>query len=190
VAYYNTVNAQNGGFSQGVCQDGNSRLPIPAAPAANPGTLCPGSTTTNQNLLNDYNVLDITALVAVKLGSLPVSVMGDYITNTADTKNASGADTEDSGYQAGIILGKASDSQSWELAYFYKLVGTDATLADVADSDFGNGGTDRKGHIMWAAYNPSKALQVKVKYFKTEREDDLAAANDINRLQADLSVKF
>jgi hypothetical protein len=141
-------------------------------------------------LVNDYNVVDVTALVATKLVALPISVMGDYITNTADTKDATGADTKDSGYQAGIILGKASDPQSWELAYFYKLVGTDATLADVADSDFGNGGTDRKGHIMWAAYNPSKALQVKVKYFKTEREDDLAAANDINRLQADLSVKF
>jgi hypothetical protein len=60
----------------------------------------------------------------------------------------------------------------------------------VADSDFGNGGTGRKGHILWAAYNPSKALQVKVKYFMTELEDDQAAPNDINRLQADLSVKF
>ncbi len=173
-AYYNTVNAQNSSFGQAACQDGNSR----AAGA------CPTA------LLNDYNVVDLTALVATKVGSLPVSVMGDYVKNTADTKNAAGADTKDSGYQAGLILGKASDPQTWELAYFYKLLGTDATLADVADSDFGNGGTDRKGHIMWAAYNPSKALQVKVKYFKTEVENDAATPNDINRLQADLSIKF
>ncbi len=173
-AYYNTVNAQNSSFDQAVCQDGNSRAA---------GT-CPTA------LLNDYNVVDLTALVATKVGSLPVSVMGDYVKNTADTKNAAGADTKDSGYQAGLILGKASDPQTWELAYFYKLLGTDATLADVADSDFGNGGTDRKGHIMWAAYNPSKALQVKVKYFKTEVENDAATPNDINRLQADLSIKF
>jgi hypothetical protein len=112
------------------------------------------------------------------------------VTNTADTVDASGAETKNSGYQAGLLLGKASDPQTWEAAYFYKQVGTDATLADVADSDFGNGGTDRKGHIMWAAYNPTKALQMKVKYFKTEREDDSATPNDINRLQADLSVKF
>jgi hypothetical protein len=183
-AYYNTVNAQNGTFGQ-TFQDGNSRCQVNTAPTPNVPAGCVAS-----QLVNDYNVLDVTALVATKVGSLPISVMGDYVTNTADTKNASGADTEDSGYQAGLILGKASDPQTWELAYFYKLVGTDATLADVADSDFGNGGTDRKGHIMWAAYNPSKALQVKVKYFKTEREDDLATPNDINRLQADLSVKF
>ena len=183
-AYYNTVNAQNGTFGQ-TFQDGNSRCQVNTAPTPNVPAGCVAS-----QLVNDYNVVDVTALVATKVGLLPISVMGDYVTNTAETKNAAGADTKDSGYQAGLILGKASDPQTWELAYFYKLVGTDATLADVADSDFGNGGTDRKGHIMWTAYNLSKALQVKVKYFKTEREDDLATANDINRLQADLSVKF
>ena len=173
-AYYNTVNGQNGSFGQTAVQDGNSRV------AGTPPTA----------LVNDYNVVDLTALLALKLGAFPVSLMGDYVTNTADTVDASGAETKNSGYQAGLLLGKASDPQTWEAAYFYKQVGTDATLADVADSDFGNGGTDRKGHIMWAAYNPTKALQMKVKYFKTEREDDSATPNDINRLQADLSVKF
>jgi len=181
VAYLNTVNAQNTNLGATV-QDGNSRTT--ATSCTTPTTQCTNA------LVNDYNVVDVTALLALKLGSFPVSLMGDYVTNTADTKTAGGAETKNSGYQAGLILGKASDAQTWEAAYFYKQVGTDATLADVADSDFGNGGTDRKGHIMWAAYNPSKALQVKVKYFKTEREDDSATPNDINRLQADLSVKF
>jgi hypothetical protein len=182
VAYYNAVNAQNNGLGQGVCNEGNSRQ--------SSGTLCPGSTTRYTDLVNDYNVVDVTAHVATKVASLPVAVMGDYIQNTADTVDASGANTKDSGYQAGLILGKASDAKTWETAYFFKRVGTDATLADVADSDFGNGGTGRVGHIMWAAYNPTKALQVKVKYFLTEIEDAAASANDVNRLQADLSVKF
>jgi hypothetical protein len=184
-AYYNTANAQNNTFGQGVVQTGNSRCQVNTAPTPN----VPAGCVANQ-LINDYNVVDITAMIAAKVGSLPVSVMGDMVKNTADTVNANGAETKDSGYQAGIILGKASDPQTWELAYFYKAVGTDATLADVADSDFGEGGTDRKGHIMWAAYSPSKALQVKVKYFKTGFENDSATPNDINRLQADLSVKF
>jgi len=196
-AYYNAVNVQNNNLGQSVCQSGNSRsqsaCPTSTTQTANLTTGNVTTTTTQTTLVNDYNVLDVTAMVATKLWSLPVSVMGDFLQNTADTKassSATAADTKDSGYQAGLILGKASDPQTWELAYFYKLVGTDATLADLADSDFGEGGTDRKGHIVWAAYNPSKALQVKVKYFKTEREDDLATPNDINRLQADLSVKF
>ncbi|MEW6683785.1 MAG: putative porin [Nitrospirota bacterium] len=184
VAYYNAVNVQypNGTLSQSVVQSGNSRCDL--GPPVTP-TGC----VANQ-LINDYNVVDITAMVGFKVLSLPVSVMADYVTNTADTVDSTGADTEDSGYQAGLILGKASAPQTWEVAYFYKQLGTDATLADISDSDFGTGGTDRKGSIVWAAYNPNKALQVKVKYFKTKIEDDQAAPNDINRLQADLSVKF
>jgi hypothetical protein len=182
VAYLNAVNAQNNSFGQGVVQFGNSRVPA-AAPA------------TPTVLVNDYNVVDITAMVGIKVMSLPLSVMGDYVTNTADTVDSTGADTENSGYQAGLILGKASDPQTWELAYFYKQLGTDATLADIADSDFGTGGTNRKGHILWAAYNPSKAVQVKAKYFMVSLEDDQAtgtatAPDHINRLQVDASVKF
>lgn len=178
-AYYNAVNAQNNNFGQAVCQAGNSRVTPCATPLAATGTL-----------VNDYNVVDVTASIGLKLGALPLALMGDYVTNTADTKDASGAETKDSGYQAGLIVGKAGAPQTWEAAYFYKLVGADATLSDLADSDFGEGGTDRKGHIVWAAYNPTQALQFKVKYFKTEVENDAAAPNDINRLQVDLSLKF
>ncbi len=186
VAYYNAVNVAfpSGTLSQTVVQTGNSRCDVNTPPPnAPPGCVA------NQ-LLNDYNVVDVTAMVGFKVMALPVSVMADYVTNTVDTLDSTGAETENSGYQAGFILGKASDPQTWEVAYFYKKLGTDATLADIADSDWGNGGTNRKGSIVWAAYNPNKALQMKVKYFKTALEDDSVAPNDINRLQADLSVKF
>jgi len=173
-AYYNFVNVENGNFGQVTCLSGNTR----AAGA------CPTT------LINDYNVLDVTALVALKLGSLPLAVMGDYLLNTADPKDVLGNTTKDSGYQAGFILGKASDPSTWEAAYFCKLMGTDATVADLADADFGDGGTDRKGHIVWVAYNPTKALTAKVKFFRTERLDKTATKDDINRLQADLVVKF
>ncbi len=184
VTYLNAVNTQDNTLSQSVCADGNSRQAT--------GTLCPGSTTRNANLVNDYNVVHVTASATTKLASLPVAVMGDAVKNTADTQDASGNDTKDGGYQAGVILGKAGDPRTWEAAYFYKEVGTDATLADIADSDFGSdGGTDRKGHIVWAAYNPTKALQVKAKYSTSEVENDTAATQkDVNRLQIDFSVKF
>jgi hypothetical protein len=194
VAYYNAVNANlngaNGTLGQAAVQNGNSRCQVNTTPPnAPPGCVA------NQ-LINDYNVVDVTAMVGFKVMSLPVSVMADYVTNTEDTANSSGAETENSGYQAGFILGKASDPQTWEMAYFYKRLGTDATLADIADSDFGAGGTARKGHIVWAAYNPNKALQMKVKYFMVGIEDDqLTPASSsfpehINRLQVDASVKF
>ncbi|MEO5656116.1 MAG: putative porin [Nitrospiria bacterium] len=171
--YYNFVNAEDGNFGQVTCLSGNTRATPPVGSC---------------ELLNDYNVLDVTALLALKAGPLPVSVMGDYIMNTADPQDAAGNDTKDNGYQTGIILGKAGDPETWEAAYFYKRMGTDATVADLADADFGDGGTDRKGHIVWIAYSPTKALMAKLKFFRTERLS--ATRDDIDRLQADLVVKF
>jgi hypothetical protein len=181
IAYYDFTNTNKGTFGQAVCQSGNTRV-NPCSAAANPGLL-----------LNDYNVLDVTAQVGMKAGTLPVSLMGDYVKNMASPKTAAGVDSGDTGYQVGLILGKASDPGTWEVAYLYKVLETDATLADVSDSDFGDGGTDRRGHIVWGAYSLTKYLQFKTKYFITKKESQTAVPSthdDINRLQVDLVMKF
>jgi hypothetical protein len=146
-------------------------------------------------LQNNYRVFDASAEVNVKAGAIPVALMGDYVRNVANTTVtglSTGPATGNEGYQVGAKVGKASDAHTWEVAYFYKAVQTDATVADMADSDFGNGGTARRGHIMWAAYNPTKYLQFKTKYFITETMNPPASKNDgdINRLQIDVAVKF
>jgi len=78
------------------------------------------------------------------------------------------------------------------VAYFYRYSETDDTLADLADSDFGNGGTNRKGHITWAAYNFTKYLTAKAKYFSTKVVNETLAPgkDNIDRLQLDMIVKF
>jgi hypothetical protein len=43
---------------------------------------------------------------------------------------------------------------------------------------------------VWAAYTPNKVLQFKAKYFMTELEDDRLAPDDVNKVQADLVIKF
>ncbi len=172
-AYYDFTNTNKSTFGQAVTQSGNTR--------------------TGGVLVNDYNVLDVTAQIGLKAGAIPVSLMGDYVRNLADPKTAVGVDSGDTGYQLGLILGKASDPNTWELAYFYKVLETDATVADVADSDFGDGGTDRRGHIIWGAYNFTKYLQFKTKYFTTKKESqtgDPSTKDDIDRLQVDLVMKF
>jgi Putative porin len=184
-AFYGSLNAggRDAANLGGTNQQGNSRAGGAAA-----GTL-----------LNNYRVFDVTGMLNVQAGPIPVALMGDYVRNLANTTatgTSTGNATGNEGYQLGAIVGKASGANSWEVAYFYKLLQTDATPADLADSDFGNGGTSRRGHIMWAAYNPTKYLQVKVKYFITKSipvNGGVATpsnAGDINRLQADLSVKF
>lgn len=172
-AFYNFRNATRGTFGQNTVQAGNTRV----NPAANPP---------NNTLLNAFRVLDLTGEITTKVRGLPVSLEGDYVKNLADTTG------KDSGFQAGVRVGKASEPRTWEVAYYYKLLQTDATVADLADSDFGDGGTNRKGHIVWAAYSVTKALQLKTKFFQTQVEDESLppGRDDIDRLQVDLSIKF
>jgi len=172
-AYYDSLNTDQSTLGQTPVQQGNSR--------SGGGVL-----------LNRYKVMDVALVVDVNTGPLPVSVMGSYLrnfANTTTTGTSSGTPTGYEGYQLGLIVGKASDANTFEVAYFFKNVQTDATLADISDSDFGNGGIDRRGHIMWVAYNPTKYVQLKAKYFIT-KTDTPGVVGDVKRLQADVSVKF
>ena len=93
---------------------------------------------------------------------------------------------------AANVLFAAKAKGTWELAYFKKYAETDSTVADVADSDFGDGGTNRKGHIVWLAYAPTDWMQLKAKAFFTDTIDRQFSPGDkaVNRLIMDVVVKF
>lgn len=151
-------------------------------------------------LLNSFGVLELTGEFATLCGSWPLSFQGTYIKNLSVNDDPK----EDTGYQAGVIVGQAKEKGTWELAYFYKHSETDSTIAAIADSDFGDGGTNRKGSIFWTAYSPWDAIQIKAKAFLTQVvNQDLIqdsridpdspgpAGNDwIKRYQLDVSLKF
>jgi Putative porin len=193
ILYYSLANGEKpDNFSQTATQDGNTRKPCTAMSAPQP-TNC---------LANPFNVIDASVAVMFNAG-LPITVSGDYVENLADTVQSVSPSIKDqtTAFAIGFKVGKASAPNSYEAGYMYRSVETDATLADLADSDFGpNGGTNRKGHVVWAAYNLTKAAQVKVKYFNTKVKDDnlppapIDPPNDtnptFNRIQLDFSVKF
>lgn len=167
VAHYAFKNIQGTALDQTGIYEGNSRV---------------GNT-----LVNAYRVLDLTGEVAAEIAGIAVVLQGDYIQNLADTTT-----DEDQGYQVGFKVGKPKKQHGWELAYFYKRVQTDATVADLADSDFGDGGTNRKGHILWGSYQWTPALSLKTKFFMTEvlAESLPPGKDDVDRLQVDLVMKF
>lgn len=189
-AYYNFKNINRSSVITGaaVDQPGNTRV------------VTGGGTLTSQ-LVNAYRVLDLNAEITVKLFPIPVSLIGDYVRNLATTTSG-----ENNGYQAGARVGKASDPRSWEVGYFYRVMETDATVAALTDSDFGDGGTNRKGHIVWAAYQFNKAIQLRTKYTATKVVDELVphiaattptaltasafGKDDIDRIQVDLIARF
>lgn len=149
-------------------------------------------------LQNEFKVREITGELSFWIMRLPVKVQGSFIQNVAALDQFNTPKKADKGSQVGAIIGKAGAANTWEAAYFVKDVETDATVADVADSDFGNGGTGRKGSIMWLSYAPTDYTNCTVKYFATELEDIRLSpgsstspkANDLDRLQVDFSVKF
>jgi hypothetical protein len=177
---YTPINEKLASLAPNVQQEGNTRV------GAGP------------QLGTAFRIFQFTSEAVFHAGPVPVSVQGDFIRNTQETIER-GAN----GYQTGAVFGKAKSAGTLELAYFYKYLQTNASFADFADSDFGNGGTNRKGHIMWLAYAPRDYVQLRVKYFLTRRLNPFLTTtgvpvtpagtpqySDINRLQADIVVKF
>jgi hypothetical protein len=181
---YTGVAALNGGTSVEKTQEGNRKI----------GGL----------LANNFRVSEVTGELSSWLFRKPLSIQGTYLKNTQagipgqSTLAANLAlrqnEKKDTGYQVGAILGKASQAKTWEIAYFYKYLAADATLADAADSDFGDGGTNRRGHIGWIAFAPYDYLVFQAKYFQTKNVDPMIASasptGTIDRVQVDASVKF
>jgi len=171
-ALYHWINERMSDFGQPTTNEGNRRI------------------TGTNTLANEFSICELTGQLSAEAAGVPFRLQGTYIINTAASMGL--RPKENTGYQVGAILGMAKKPGSWETAYFYKFSRTDAAVADLADSDFGDGGTNRKGHILWAAYNIQDWLRVKAKFNSTEVISNALppGEDDINRGQVDLSVKF
>lgn len=130
--------------------------------------------------LNDYEILEAFAKLGFTLG-LPVEFAGNYVVNQE-------ADADDTGYMAGITVGKLKDAGSYNFFYNYRKLEADAVLGAYADSDTWGGGTDGKGHKFGAGYQISKNLSGHVTYMISEQ--GLDNGKDYDRLQVDLVAKF
>ncbi len=128
-----------------------------------------------------YELLELFAQVSHKINDIPITVMGDYVTNGA-------ADSLNNGWLVGIRVGKTKKPGSWDFRYIYREVKKDAVLGLFTDSDFGGGGTDAKGHEIGASYQLMNNTTFAVSYFnnKLEETDQI----DYQRWQFDLVLKF
>jgi hypothetical protein len=127
---------------------------------------------------NDYELAEGMVKVSFKAG-IPVSIYGDYITNMDPS-------SENTGYLAGITLGKAKAPKSWQFDYNYRDLEADATVGAFTDSDFGGGGTGAKGSKLQMKYQIAKNLQFSASHFI----NTLASDDDYQRTQIDLIAKF
>ena len=131
----------------------------------------------------NYRQYQLFAGYKFKLGKRSLSLFADYTQNTEVSEN-------DTAYLIGAKYGSAKDKGDWDLVYFYEKIEADSTVGLLADSDFGGGGTDAKGHVFIGTYALHKAWYFRATYFLNEIK--LASGNpkDYDRLMLDLAFKF
>lgn len=154
-----------------------------AAPAT------PGSAQLKGNTsgVADFNILNPTVELGSQYKDVPFSLFGDWVHNTAIS---SGNNNE--GFMLGVKLGKArvpfDPLKGWEGGYFFERLEPDAVFGPFTDSDFGNGGTNHRGHVWWVKLAALKNSSVQMKYFNTR--ELTGSKNHADTFQADWLTKF
>ena len=144
-----------------------------------------GNTVDDANaLVFDYEIGELGAEFNTQIGSLPLQLFGNYAQNMADGVE------EDTAYNAGFRLGRASNPRSWELAAMYQSIDKDGLFGQFIDSDFGNGETDSEGWALRGAYAPVRNIAVNLTYFINTLNKDVGTELDYDRLQLDLNWKY
>jgi hypothetical protein len=135
----------------------------------------------------NYNVLEGFGEYCLMVAEFPVTVYGNY------TKNTAAADSQDSGWLAGVTFNKAKEPGSWELGYNYRDVEKDTVVGLLTDSDFIGGGTNGRGHTLVGKYQMTRNIQAAITYLLSERLTDSSSyekGDNYHRLMADLIFKF
>lgn len=133
--------------------------------------------------LHDYDELELFADLGFEISGRPARLFLNYVQNL----DASAFDT---GYAAGFKYGSASAQGGWEFAYAYRDLEADAVFALLADSDFGGGGTDARGHVLQGGYGIAKNWKASLTYFINQRQANAGKEHDYDRLQIDLGFKY
>jgi hypothetical protein len=131
---------------------------------------------------NEYKLVELLAEGTRHFGNIPVMLFGDLVVNTS-------ADSFNTGWLVGLLLGKTKKTGSWDLHYFYRKIEKDAVIGAFTDSDFLGGGTDGKGHEIGGAYQIAQNSTVEWTYF-ANTVGLVGEGTDYNRLQVDLQLKF
>ncbi len=145
------------------------------------GTIASG--VTNKAWAVEFTPVVYFASLDFWVAGLPVSIFGQELSNTD-------ASTLDQGHMYGVSLGKAKNPGGFEVGYSYTELQKDATVGMWTDSDRWGGGTDGKGHKVYAKYQIMKNLQLGAAYFKDDKGIASGKATDYDRLQLDLAAAF
>jgi len=131
----------------------------------------------------EYKNTELFARLDTKVGDWPLSIYGQFTRNNE-------VDEEDSASAIGAKIGSAKEKGQSEFSWTYQEIEADAVIGTFADSDFGGGGTDAKGHVLSGTYAFHKAWSFKATYFINKVNLSSDDSRDYDRLMLDLSFKF
>jgi hypothetical protein len=171
VAYYDFNNLGSGFRTQGGGGFGNTVTSVKN------GTVV---------LANRFQELNVTGEISSVFLGRPVKLQGDWVSNRkADPAR------NDKGYLVGLSWGRTDTPWSYQVGGFYERLEADAVVGQFTDSDFGPGGTNRKGPVLWATLGALKNSTLGVKYYGTDAAvHAVSHKTEARRLQVDWVTKF
>ena len=135
--------------------------------------------------LYDHDSTAFDAELGFKIPSFVkyASIFGEYV--------KSDADTNDTGWLAGITLGdeKVNELGKWQFIYNYRKLEKDAWVDWLPDSDFYGGKTGTKGSEFEFVFGVSKNVTLGLDYYLNQPIDN-PDNKDMSLLQLDLVIKF
>ena len=133
--------------------------------------------------LYDYNLTQAFAEASFAIGDWPAQVFFDYVSNSDASEN-------DTGWLLGTKVGQTKNRGEMQFTYYYADKEADAMLGLLTDSDFGGGGSDRKGHWLQLNYGVNKSWTIGAQYFINEVNLASGSKSDYNRLMIDMQWKW
>ncbi len=152
----------------------------------------------NTSRATDFNQLNPSIELASQVAGYPLSVFGDWVHNT------SAPSSDNDGWTVGLKVGKAKNpfltfsdglnlKDGWEGGYFFERLERNAAFDEFVDSDFGGGGTNRRGNVWWVTLATLKNSTLGMKYFASKNlkwDSVTAPKGGENRMQVDWVTKF
>ena len=137
--------------------------------------------------VNDFELLNANAGITVDkvFGRQPLNIYVDAVHNA-------GAESENTGYWAGITAGALRRRGDWTATVIYSRLEAEATLSIYNYSDMGFGGTNNQGPIFQVQYRPGNNFTLSARHhiMSAINEATGVSTRPIHRLLLDAGVSF
>ena len=144
-----------------------------------------GNTTVTEGAARKFQYdYDLLTLIS-RLSTPPL--FGRPITLTAEWDHNGEASDNNGAWSTGLEVGKITEKLgSWKAFYLYRRLESDAAFGAITDSDWGEGGTNRKGQRMGLTVGLAKNLTADLTYTRTDEIDGAQAEVDTFQIDANL----